>query len=87
MSIKHHLGKQPEAAILMDAHKFESLVKRLGATELLISHKHTRMAGQISVSHKDPFDRLLAAQALLEGINIISKDGALDNFPITRVWN
>jgi PIN domain nuclease of toxin-antitoxin system len=36
--------------------------------------------------HKDPFDRLLVAQALVEGISIISYDAALDAYGITRLW-
>jgi PIN domain nuclease of toxin-antitoxin system len=36
--------------------------------------------------HRDPFDRLLVAQALVEGIPIVSKDAALDAYGITRLW-
>lgn len=36
--------------------------------------------------HKDPFDRLLVAQALVESIPIISNDGALDAYGIVRLW-
>jgi len=36
--------------------------------------------------HKDPFDRLLIGQAMVEGIAIISADPAMDAYPITRLW-
>jgi PIN domain nuclease of toxin-antitoxin system len=36
--------------------------------------------------HKDPFDRLLVAQAIAEGIPLVSHDGALDAYPIRRLW-
>ncbi len=36
--------------------------------------------------HKDPFDRLLIAQAMVEGIPIVSIDVAFDPYPITRIW-
>jgi PIN domain nuclease of toxin-antitoxin system len=36
--------------------------------------------------HKDPFDRLMVAQALVEGIPIVSVDAALDPYGITRIW-
>lgn len=37
-------------------------------------------------NHKDPFDRLLVAQALVEQISIVSSDSQLDAYPITRLW-
>lgn len=36
--------------------------------------------------HKDPFDRLLIAQAIVEGIPILSKDSAFDAYSINRIW-
>ncbi len=36
--------------------------------------------------HKDPFDRLLVAQALAEGVSIISSDPRLDAYGVTRLW-
>ena len=86
MSIKHHLGKWPEVAPFMDEALYAGFIKRLGAQELVIRSSHTRLAGGFKLEHKDPFDRLLAAQATLEGITLLSKDGVLDLFPVTRVW-
>ena len=86
MSIKHALGKWPEVAPFLDDKLFVQLRSRLGLTELPVRIPHTRLAGQFSVSHKDPFDRLLVAQAVLEGLTLLSKDTALDAFPTTRIW-
>jgi PIN domain nuclease of toxin-antitoxin system len=36
--------------------------------------------------HKDPFDRLMIAQALVDGIPIVSADGAFDPYGVTRIW-
>jgi PIN domain nuclease of toxin-antitoxin system len=36
--------------------------------------------------HKDPFDRLMIAQALVDGIAIVSADMAFDSYGITRIW-
>jgi PIN domain nuclease of toxin-antitoxin system len=36
--------------------------------------------------HKDPFDRLMIAQALVDGIPIVSVDGAFDPYGVTRIW-
>ena len=86
MSIKHHAGKWPEVAPFMDDQLYTRFLGDLKARELGISSRHTRLAGQFSMVHKDPFDRLLAAQAVLEGFTLLSKDEQLDNFPVARVW-
>jgi PIN domain nuclease of toxin-antitoxin system len=36
--------------------------------------------------HRDPFDRLIIAQAMVEGIPVVSADTALDAYPVTRIW-
>ena len=86
MSIKHRAGRWPEVAPFMDEQLYAGFARRLGVRELPVRVPHARLAGQFNVDHKDPFDRLLAAQALLEGVMLVSKDAALDLFPITRVW-
>lgn len=86
MSIKHKLGKWPEVAPFMDEQLYAHLTRQLGASELLIDHRHTRLAGQLGAVHKDPFDRLLVAQALLENMTLVSKDSALDVFAVERLW-
>lgn len=86
MSIKHHLGKWPEVAPFFDEVQYAAFMSTLRAQELPIRHTHARLAGQWPVPHRDPFDRLLAAQATLEGVPILSKDSALDHFPVTRLW-
>jgi PIN domain nuclease of toxin-antitoxin system len=86
MSIKHKLGKWPEVVPFMDEQLYETFLEKLGATELDIASRHTRLAGQFDTGHKDPFDRLLAAQAVIEGIALISKDDVMDSFPLVRIW-
>ena len=86
MSIKYRVGRWPEVAPFMDEQQYTGFAQRLRVQELPIRVPHTRLAGQFNLEHKDPFDRLLAAQALLEGVPLVSKDAALDLFPITRVW-
>lgn len=86
MSIKFSKGKWPEVESFLDEQQFSADLKQLAAEELLVSSRHTRLAGLFAQAHQDPFDRLLVAQAILEGILIVSKDAALDAFPVTRVW-
>ncbi|MBF6594520.1 MAG: hypothetical protein IVW51_08735 [Thermaceae bacterium] len=86
MSIKHALGRWPEVASFMDEAEYHSDLEQLQVKELWIGSSHARLAGQFAQSHKDPFDRLLVAQAVLEGMPILSKDRGLDIFPVVRVW-
>ena len=53
---------------------------------LPIKVAHVAAIVTLPFHHKDPFDRLLVAQALTEKIPIISVDAALDNYPVARYW-
>ena len=85
-SIKYHAGRWPEVAPFLDEQLYSGFAQRLGLQELPIRIPHTRLAGQFRLEHRDPFDRLLAAQALLEGVPLVSKDAAFDAFPVQRLW-
>jgi PIN domain nuclease of toxin-antitoxin system len=61
-------------------------VDRAGYTLLSITTAHALRAGRLSGDHRDPFDRMIAAQALAEDIPILSADAKLDSFGITRIW-
>jgi PIN domain nuclease of toxin-antitoxin system len=53
---------------------------------LPIEPRHTVVLTTLPFHHRDPFDRLLIAQAIAEQIPIISNDPAFDAYPITRLW-
>ena len=53
---------------------------------LHIEPKHTALVSEMPFHHKDPFDRLLVAQAKVEGLPIVSGDTALDAYGIARLW-
>jgi len=55
-------------------------------TILPISIKHAAAVADLPLHHRDPFDRLLVAQALVEQVPILSGDAALDAYPIVRLW-
>ncbi len=84
MAIKISLGK------LQLAQPFETLIPaqlRLNGIALLgITISHTAMVATLPFHHRDPFDRLLIAQARVEEIPIVSKDAAFDDYEITRLW-
>jgi PIN domain nuclease of toxin-antitoxin system len=53
---------------------------------LLIEPRHTSVSTSLPLHYRDPFDRLLVAQAMVEGIPLVSADAVLDQYPITRLW-
>jgi PIN domain nuclease of toxin-antitoxin system len=55
-------------------------------TPLPISVKHAAVVATLPFHHRDPFDRLLAAQALTEAIAIVSVDKAFDLYSVSRIW-
>ena len=64
----------------------ETAVADLGLTMLPIGLEHAEMQTRLSFHHRDPFDRLLVAQASVEGIDLISADAVFDQYGIRRVW-
>ncbi len=81
---KHRLGKLPAAAQLAD--DFVSWILRAGFVELPVSIRHAQHAGNWPQAHRDPFDRMLAAQSHLESLPLISRDPALKMFGIQLIW-
>lgn len=53
---------------------------------LAVTAEHGIRAGLLPGPHKDPFDRMLIAQALTEGVPIVSNDRALDGYGVKRLW-
>lgn len=84
ISTKHRLGKLPQAELL--AQDFEALIDAQGFAELPISCRHGRMAGALGLAHKDPFDRLLIAQALTENLTLVSNEILFDSYGVSRLW-
>lgn len=57
-----------------------------GFVILPVEPRHTVPLTAMPFTHKDPFDRLLAAQAIIEGIPIISNDPIFDSYGVQRLW-
>jgi PIN domain nuclease of toxin-antitoxin system len=84
IATKHRLGKLPEAR---EAHpRFEELVAADGFAYLSVSHRHGLRAGAYEAAHGDPFDRMLAAQAEIEELLLVTRDPAFKLFPIKTLW-
>lgn len=84
MAIKAGIGKLENGAEILD--DFESRVTASGYRILETSIKHTIRSGFLPRYHKDPFDRLLVAQALDLNIPILSRDDIFDLYGVQRIW-
>lgn len=58
----------------------------VGYELLRIEPEHVYRLSLLDLHHRDPFDRLLAAQALSEDLNLISRDSEFDAYGVKRVW-
>lgn len=85
-----------EIAIKIGIHKYaltmpyedfmREAIDKNGFLYLHIEPRHTALLTTMSHHHKDPFDRLLVAQSLVEGIPILSGDRQLDPYGVSRLW-
>jgi PIN domain nuclease of toxin-antitoxin system len=85
IAIKVGQGKLPEAAEIMA--EFEAAIANEGFALLPITVPHVRAAGAIQSTNRDPFDRLLVAQALIEGMTLVSIDGKISNRGVPVIWS
>ncbi|MCP9861253.1 MULTISPECIES: type II toxin-antitoxin system VapC family toxin [unclassified Cyanobium] len=84
LSLKHHQGKLPELATAMA--DLPGLLQADGFQPLPISLAHGLRAGGYNQPHRDPFDRVLAAQAELERLVLLTADPQLSTFPCQTFW-
>jgi PIN domain nuclease of toxin-antitoxin system len=83
MSIKQRLGRLDlgGAAELV----VPDLLLRSGVSPMSITHQHALAAGGLPPHHRDPFDRMLIAQAQLEGLPIMTADAAFEMYDVERI--
>jgi PIN domain nuclease of toxin-antitoxin system len=81
---KVRLGKLPTGEELIS--DFSFYLKQLGVEALPISMEHALRAGRLPGEHRDPFDRMLIAQAQAEDIPIVSNDRIFDEYHVQRIW-
>ncbi len=84
IATKVRLGKLPDAVEL--ASDIEGNIRLDGFAELPVSIRHAQLAGSVAGAHKDPFDRILIAQALIEGLTLVSNETAFDAYGVMRLW-
>ena len=84
IATKVRIGKLPGAETL--EREFLDVMEDAGYTLLSIDAECALRAGRLAGEHRDPFDRMIAAQAIAEDIAVLSTDPQLDTFGIRRIW-
>jgi len=84
IATKERLGKLPGAAEV--AADVAGCITDQQFESLDISVLHAQRAGRLPGPHRDPFDRMLAAQAQMEGLPIVSNDDVFDRYGVVRIW-
>ena len=84
IATKHRLGKLPGVgAIVAD---LAATTDSQGFSHLPISVSHGQVAGALPGPHRDPFDRMLIAQAMVEGLVLVSNEVPFDVYGVARLW-
>jgi PIN domain nuclease of toxin-antitoxin system len=84
IATKVRIGKLPGAERF--EREFLEVMDDAGYSLLSIDAASALRAGRLAGEHRDPFDRMIAAQAMAEDIPVISADLKLDSFDIRRIW-
>ena len=84
VATKVRLGKWPDAEEA--AELFEALCDRNGFELLPVSVIHGLLAGSLPGDHRDPFDRMIAAQAIHDDLTVITRDPALTALGCRAFW-
>ena len=82
IATKARLGKLPGGRSVLDG--WDRLLRNVQASEVPLSAAHMARAGALDWSHRDPFDRMLVAQAQLEGMVLLTDDAAVRSFEDVR---
>ncbi len=84
VATKFRIGKLPQAAKY--AGRLNSIAVEEGFKPLPLTAAHADLAGSFVSANNDPWDRLLAAQAKLENLALISNDSKMNDFNISQFW-
>ena len=84
ITTKARLGKLPGA--LDVAADVSGCLRSQEFTALDITVAHAQRAGSMGGAHRDPFDRMLIAQALAENVPVVSNDEVFDRYAVVRIW-
>lgn len=83
IAIKANKHNQPLIALVTD---FHAVLRKQGFEAITIDPLHAIKSGLLPFHHRDPFDRILAAQALELAVPLISADAIFDRYGVQRIW-
>ena len=78
--------RERDAAIVRMPADLERALRDMGFEWLAVTPAHAAAAGRLPRHHGDPFDRLLVAQALAEGVALLSADGRMPDYGVEVIW-
>ena len=78
--------KARQRRLALPPQELRAALRRNDVDDLAISHDHAEYAAQLDWDHRDPWDRMLAAQARLENCALVSVDAVFDAIGIARQW-
>ena len=84
MTLKHRLGKWPEIADLLG--DLDGYLRGQQFETLSLTPHHAERAGALDIPHRDPFDRMLIAQAQIEQARLVSNEALFDRLGVNRLW-
>ena len=84
IATKHRLGKLPEADLV--ASDIALYIQSQQFTPLPVSVAHGQIAGALPGHHRDPFDRMLVAQAMVEDLVLVTNEKAFESYGVKRLW-
>lgn len=84
IATKFRKGKLPSASVLLP--DFTNVVADEGFIDLAITSAHTVRSALLPSDHRDPFDRILAAQAIIENLALISRDEKMPSLGVLTRW-
>lgn len=84
IATKHRIGRLTHMPAIVE--RYQGLVVRNGFTELSVTTAHGLFAGSLVSDHRDPFDRMIAAQGILESLAVVSVDRAIAELGADVVW-
>ena len=83
IAIKQSLGRLNRAISIAD---YDSICRQAGFRRLAILPSHLERIKELPDIHRDPFDRLLVAEAQAEGLAIVTRDRLIPQYPVQTVW-
>lgn len=84
MRLKENRGKLRSARRMLS--DLDGYFRDQGMSVLALEARHADLAGRLPLHHRDPFDRMLIAQALAENLPLVSNERLFDDFGVRRLW-